>query len=170
MANEFRVTDEWLEEYYRRRGMTPPSIGHPVIISNPKGEANSLEPSYPITTDVMTMRVDLPPSTNHAYITDKEGRRRISEDGQKYKQNALLITKVFARKQGFGYRKGERVGIWLELHFEAANRDISNCVKLLEDAIAAALGFNDKVVDELHVKAVSRNSDDPHCDVTVRIL
>lgn len=49
-------------------------------------------------------------------------------------------------------------------------RDISNCVKVLEDAISETLGFDDSAIDQLYVQRVSTADKNAGADVILRVI
>lgn len=104
--------------------------------------------------------LDIPPSVNRLYRNGTArkkggeglvGRRFLTEEGRSYKDEAILRVKNAAAHANWEYQGG-RIALYVHLTFATAKaRDISNCVKVMEDAIAEALGFDDSVVDLLVV-------------------
>jgi len=99
----------------------------------------------------------LPPTTNHAYSTNKFGGRRLSSEGKEFKNETKVLI---ARKYTTALRavhKDMPLVILAKFYFEtivnetwpgkAKNRykklDVTNRIKLLEDALAEALGVDD---------------------------
>jgi crossover junction endodeoxyribonuclease RusA len=123
-------------------------------------------------TDALTLTVPVPPSLNHAYATFK-GRRLLSREGRAFKDGVKtqVLLALRARPKGAWYLKGERVALTLALHFkDNRRRDISNTVKLLEDSLSEALGFDDCAVDVLHVERKENDTKNPRCVVTLAVL
>ncbi len=110
----------------------------------------------PDTTE-LNLVLPLPPSINHQYAT-VNGRRVLSRSGREYKQ-----------------RVAEDVGEWLEAHRDrdsaavlfrrhylslsitfyfvtALRRDLDGGLKIAQDALCEALGVNDNLVVEIHLK------------------
>ena len=119
--------------------------------------------------------VDIPPTTNHLYNSvsfwDAKSqkhrcRRILSQEGKSYKEVIGWQAKMNAAQSGWVYAGGR-------LHFEIGiafpdnrRRDITNRVKVLEDGIAEALGFDDSVVDSFKVERLPNDKMNPH----VRVL
>jgi Holliday junction resolvase RusA-like endonuclease len=123
----------------------------------------------------LVLDVDIPPSLNHLYgttvFTDSGGslrsRRYLTADGKNYKEAVMWETKSKANAKGWEY-KGGRIALAIGLRFpNKKRRDISNCIKILEDAIAETLGFDDRVVDSILVQRVGINKERPGAVVTV---
>jgi crossover junction endodeoxyribonuclease RusA len=110
----------------------------------------------------------LPPSLNNAYAT-YQGRRILSKEGRAYKAQAALLIRRAAADQGFIVPAATPLGLAFRFWFARNNRDGSNTPKLLEDALAEALGFNDVWVwRSAWTKAIDK--DNPRCDVSLEIL
>ena len=119
--------------------------------------------------------VDIPPTTNHLYSSidyfdAKSGKHRcrrvLSAAGRNYKEAIGWQVKMIARNKEWEYSGGR-------MHFEIGiafpdrrRRDITNRVKVLEDGIAEALGFDDFVVDSFHITRLPNDNTNPH----VRVL
>lgn len=93
----------------------------------------------------------LPPSVNHLYPTVRGGRVLSTEARAWYVTVAGACT--VARIPAFASRK---TPLMLELRFVGMTyqRDISNAIKAAEDALAAALGFDDRYVAYLSAARV----------------
>jgi crossover junction endodeoxyribonuclease RusA len=92
----------------------------------------------------------VPPSLNHAYATVR-GRRVLSAEGRQYKASAGLLIRYLAAQQGFTVPEGARLALTARFYFANKLRDGDNAVKLLQDAVAEALGFNDRCIKEWHI-------------------
>jgi hypothetical protein len=110
----------------------------------------------------------LPPSLNNAYIGDGHYRRLTSE-GKQFKAQAGLLISAAAARAGFTVPPKTWLRVTLYFFFAQNNRDGSNAVKLVEDAAASALGFNDKWVASMtwH-KLVDKAM--PRCDLAIEVL
>jgi Holliday junction resolvase RusA-like endonuclease len=115
---------------------------------------------------------DLAPSTNNAYknvVKHNRCYRALSSSGAKFKRRTIQRARKAAESAGWVYLKGQRLGLRLTLTFKNGSRsDISNRVKLVEDAIAEALGFDDNVIDLLVVERTAPGED--QCLVTIEVL
>ena len=122
------------------------------------------------------VEVDVPPSVNNLYIDvnyrPKGGgkrtcRRVLTQDGRIYKQIAGWAIKIAARDCGWEYN-GERLSMCLDISFkDRRRRDITNCIKIIEDAAAEALEFNDTVVDAFLVRRVAPNKEKPGARLSI---
>lgn len=124
----------------------------------------------------LTLTAPIPPSLNNAYTNGRgHGRRVLTKQGRDYKADIaqLLLTRA-ELLNGFELAIGRperRIGLVLRLWFRTRQRrDISNCVKLIEDALAEELGFDDCAVDRLIVERVGFDAARPRCEVTVEVL
>lgn len=121
-------------------------------------------------SDTLRLTIPVPPSLNNAYATVR-GRRVLSSEGKTFKEAAALWAQIGARRQRFKVEKGDRLSLTMLLHFkDGRRRDISNAVKLAEDAIAEALGFDDCAVDILHVERKENDRERPRCEVRLEVL
>ena len=107
------------------------------------------------------------PTLNHAYLTTRQGRRILTEAGRAYVEGATLQAANAAQLQGWRYTPKAALAVTLRVFFPRNNRDLDNAQKLLLDAVAAGLRFNDKAIVELHsYKAIDRHN--PRCEVVVQ--
>lgn len=121
-----------------------------------------------ISPQVLLLTVSLPPSVNHCYANATSSNRRVlTTEGKQYKRDVENQVAIEASSRKFKYAEGERISLSLNLYFADNRRDISNTVKLLEDAIASAIGFNDRVVDRLNVERKGFDKQNPRCEVTL---
>ena len=132
---------------------------------------------------VLMIDVDLPypPSVNKAYATTRSGRRLLTSEGKLYKQSVRDIigqrySAVTPELNRLGqhplsltvkiYTSVENRG-WLE--GKAKNRykrvDVSNRVKLLEDALFEALGVDDCLVFKLTVEKIDSDNEYVHINL-----
>lgn len=82
-----------------------------------------------------------PPSVNHSYAP-RGGRIYKVSGVEEYQVGAATITRNARPK---GWLPGRRVRVAYRMWLDSPRRDASNCIKALEDAIAAALGVNDAI-------------------------
>jgi hypothetical protein len=110
----------------------------------------------------------LPPSLNVAY-TVWQGRKNLTNEGREFKAQAGLLIRNAAANAGFAVPPKTWLRVTLYFFFAQNNRDGSNAVKLVEDAAASALGFNDKWVASMtwH-KLVDKAM--PRCDLAIEVL
>lgn len=120
--------------------------------------------------DVLTLELAVPPSLNNAYATVR-GRRILSLEGRRYKAAAEGMAQIRAAEQRFQVPPQGRPALALKLYFPTnRRRDISNCVKLVEDALATALRFDDCCVDRLVVERGKPDGTGARCEVRLEVL
>lgn len=124
----------------------------------------------------LTLTAPIPPSVNNCYTNGRgHGRRVLTKEGRDYKATIAQLLLWKARPSNrFELainRPERRIGLILRLWFRTRQRrDISNCVKLIEDALAEQLGFDDCAVDRLIVERAGFDADRPRCEVVVEVL
>lgn len=113
----------------------------------------------------------VPPSLNNAYKNVRRGGRVLTDTAKNYKTMAKRDVERLALVSGFRYPDGARLALTLTLHFSSNHRrDISNCVKLPEDALAEVLGFDDSRVDHLLVERGAVDAKNPRCEILLEVL
>jgi Holliday junction resolvase RusA-like endonuclease len=124
----------------------------------------------------LRLTVPVPPSLNNAYTNGKgHGRRVLSKEGRDYKATIAQLLLCRAHPVG-GFELAinqpkPRIGMHIKLWFATRQRrDISNCVKLLEDALSEGLGFDDCAVDKLYVERAGYDAAQPRCEVVIEVL
>lgn len=100
----------------------------------------------------------LPPSSNNAYINLPRGGRRLSKEGEKYKNETLAYLTRNYRKELLTFRKDIPYCLLLTFYFERIENegwatgtaktrykkfDATNRPKLLEDVLKDATGADD---------------------------
>lgn len=119
----------------------------------------------------LELTAPLPPSLNNAYATIR-GRRVLVTAGRDYKTEVLCILMRLPEARTFMQAaKGARLALTLRMWFKNRQRtDISNRVKLLEDALSEALGFDDCNVDILLVERAGYDKERPRAEVVLEII
>ena len=92
----------------------------------------------------------LPPATNHLYPSGRDGRRHLSAEGRAWGQ-MVADECMAARVPPFIGRTHLHLRVDIDFVGMTDRRDIDGGVKILLDALAEALGFDDRWIDELHV-------------------
>lgn len=94
----------------------------------------------------MILRCPWPPSTNHAYPSNKWGKRFLSAAGKAYKAAVQAVVLEAGRPRLEG-----RLAVCIDLHPpDRRRRDIGNHEKVLIDALVEAGVFeDDEQIDEL---------------------
>ncbi len=118
----------------------------------------------------LTFITALPPSVNSLYATVK-GRRVLSKAGREYKDSVGRQIMAENGAQRFTVASGDRLALTIRLYFPDKRRaDISNRVKVLEDALSEALHFDDCRVDRLLVVRAGIDKHEPRCEVRLDCL
>lgn len=114
------------------------------------------EASTPTAPFILELVLPLPPGVNNQYVT--VGRRRVlSREAQAFKKDvAKLIDR--ARLDGTMTTQAEFalkdsvLGCYLTFFFESPRRrDLDGGLKIALDALASAIGFDDRDVVDLHL-------------------
>jgi Holliday junction resolvase RusA-like endonuclease len=112
----------------------------------------------------LLVEVDVPPSVNNLYISVRRKgacHRVLTSEGRNYKQVAGWAIIDAARECDWEYN-GERLSMCLDISFkDRRRRDITNCIKIIEDAASEVLGFDDTMVDAFLVRRVAPNKKRP---------
>lgn len=88
----------------------------------------------------------LPPSVNHMYVALRRGGKALSEEAQTFRQLVALAL----RGQPTPPAGLLILNVWLTFPNKRSG-DGDNRIKAAQDAIALALGFNDRQITEWHV-------------------
>lgn len=119
----------------------------------------------------LSFRIYNVPSTNTVYKRAANGRLYMTDAGTVFKKATALIVRNASQHARFAVPPKARLAIMLTHHFvDNRPRDVDNYNKLAIDAIAAALGFNDKQIDGLHNFRGEQDKTNPHCEVRLWIL
>ena len=127
--------------------------------------------------DPLEFEVSIPPSVNNLYInrtwkdrkTGKHVTRRIlTQEAKTYKEVVSWEVTAAAMRAKWEYQ-GHRISFMLDLIFrDHRRRDITNCIKIIEDAVAEALGFDDRVVDYFLVRRMGVDKHHPVARVSIQ--
>lgn len=117
------------------------------------------------------MRLDLtapiPPSVNKLYAT-VNGRRVLSKAGREYKHEVGWLARAAVQVQRFDFAPDDRLALHITIHFPDRRRcDLSNRIKVLEDGLAEAVGFDDQRIDDLHIVRGAVDRDRPRVEITL---
>ena len=120
---------------------------------------------------MLAFTLPLGPSVNHLYILTSRGVR-LSDDAKKFKADAGLIIRSAANVQGGWLHKANApLSLYLRLYVPNNRRaDISNVIKCTEDAIADALGFDDRHVQRILVERMGVDKVNPRCEVVLEAI
>ena len=140
----------------------------PSLLLPPKGGQPML--NTVTTTNLVVKNLPLPPSLNNCYTTGRgHGRRVLTTEARSYKQTAALLIRAAAAQAGFVVPPRARLRLRFGFYFARNNRDGDNAVKLVQDAAAEVLGFDDRwVVASNWTKAIDKAN--PRCDLRIVVL
>ena len=101
-----------------------------------------------------TLTLPSPPTSNHAYatVTTRSGTRRIKSTNPR---NTTMLARIFTQRIHPRpiFAATDRIAVTLVLHPPDGRRfDIANREKILIDAIAPVLGFNDNQIDIITIE------------------
>jgi Holliday junction resolvase RusA-like endonuclease len=121
--------------------------------------------------------ISIPPSVNNLYINrtwrDKKSGKRVirrimTDKARDYKQMAGWEAKAAAMEARWEYG-GDRISFKLDLVFrDHRKRDVTNCIKIVEDSVAEALGFDDRVVDVFIVRRMGVDKHNPRARISLQ--
>ncbi|MGQ4809171.1 hypothetical protein NKDENANG_02582 [Candidatus Entotheonellaceae bacterium PAL068K] len=105
----------------------------------------------------LALVLPVPPSVNHQYAT-VQGRRVLSRAGRAYKQ--LVAEEIEHRRESgelseatLSRFQGHYLSLIIVFYFAAVlRRDLDGGLKIAQDAICEALGVNDNLVVEIHLR------------------
>ena len=119
----------------------------------------------------LTFTTLMPPTTNLAYVNVRGRGRVLSSTARAFKDLASWAAYKARRDQEWRYERGARLSLSLLFHFKrGGKRDLSNRVKLIEDALAEALGFDDSVIDRIELVRASSSAVKEFCEVRIAPL
>jgi Holliday junction resolvase RusA-like endonuclease len=120
----------------------------------------------------MILRLTLPvaPSLNNLYPTNRAtGKRFKAPAARDYAAEAVPRIREAMHQQQFYPADDARLGIICRVWFKTDRRDLDNSQKLVQDAIATALGIDDRQVDYIEIHRMSLDLQHPRCEVEVFI-
>lgn len=96
----------------------------------------------------LRLTVALPPSTNNAYSNARTGGRRLTPEARRYKDTVHWQALAAGAKPG---NPGGPYSLALTVYFADRRRDLDNSAKLVIDSLMAAVGGDDRYIDELRM-------------------
>ena len=110
--------------------------------------------------------IDVPPSVNNLY-SNRGKARVLNTRGRAYKEYTSWTAKAWAQENNWTYAGGQ-VAMGLDLIFpNKIRRDITNCIKISEDAVTEALGFDDTKCVEFIVRLIGYDKENPKAIFTL---
>lgn len=114
--------------------------------------------------------IPVPPSVNTLYANVKGHGRVKTTESRQYQEIAGWAARAWAMENEWEYGGG-RIEMHLRIWFPTRHRrDITNCIKIAEDSVANALGFDDTVVDKFTVERAGYDKENPRALIGVREL
>lgn len=120
----------------------------------------------------MTLTLPYPPSTNHAY-TVANGRKIKSATARAYANEVAwrVADHVRTGEQPPQDFATERLDVHIDVSPpDARRRDIANIEKLVIDAVAHQLGFDDSQIDVLTLRRATIDRTNPRVVVTIEAI
>lgn len=110
-------------------------------------------------------------SVNVMYIVTSRGVR-LTEAAKKFKRDATTIARIAGNRAGWQMKAANTpLFLHMKIYFPNDKRcDISNFVKVAEDSIADALGFDDRYIHKLLVERAGIDKHNPRCEVVLEVL
>lgn len=111
----------------------------------------------------------VPPSVNHMYIHSRYGTRLNAAAAAFRDEATLRIREALA---GEDWPQDAQYRMILHVWFPNVKqpRDLDNAIKLLQDSCAAALGFNDRQIVELHAYHMGYDRSQARVDVSLEVI
>lgn len=109
------------------------------------------------------MTLPLPPSSNNAYKNAGKKGRVLTAEAKAYKENAAML----ARGQGAKMIEGD-VEIVGTVYLDSRRRDLTNCIKLLEDSLKGVCYSDDRQVSHIDLRRCFDRGN-PRCEITVQL-
>lgn len=121
----------------------------------------------------LIIAIPLSPSLNNAYATDrKTGRRFPSKELTAFKKQSIPAIRQAAAT--FEPPPKARYRLCLTHYFGNSRSctvsDMSNRIKVAEDALFEALGFNDRAVDEVISKRGGVDPANPRTEIVLEVI
>ena len=140
-----------------------------------------VDDGYDSLNELRISNIDLPPSVNKIYKSIGKGRRALTTEGKAYKRSIIdsLIPEIVNYPS---FKENQPLSLSITLHLEAlVNKgwpkktkkrykriDVSNRIKLLEDALFECLGIDDCNVISLTINKVQSDEERSHVELTIR--
>lgn len=118
---------------------------------------------------ILACTLDVPPSVNSMYIHTRFGTR-LHPKAEAFRDMAVLRIREALAGEYWPQEAQYRLTLHVWFPNEKQPRDLDNAVKLLQDALAAALGFNDRQVVELHAYHMGYDRARARCELTIEAL
>jgi len=94
----------------------------------------------------------------------QRGRGRIlSSKARAFKEEVRLKVVALVGQLGLSFDVDEEYGLFIEMYTRRMNRDVSNIIKITEDAVFDAAGINDS--HDMTVIVQKNHADDDYCIV-----
>jgi crossover junction endodeoxyribonuclease RusA len=115
-------------------------------------------------TPSLSVRLPLPPSSNNCYVNVAGKGRVLTSEARNWQMAATALTRAALREQGPPPLPPLVISMFV--YFPNRRRDVSNAIKLAEDAVCGALAINDRYVHEIHVYRLL-SKDNPRLDIVI---
>lgn len=115
-----------------------------------------------------TITLSYPPSANHLYATIYvRGRPRRFKSAEARAYTSSVGARVAIKAEPFSLRPPYRLmmALWPP---DARRRDVDNTVKIVQDSLAMALEFDDRVIAEVLIARRGVDRENPRAEVTIQ--
>src|SRR5210317_796212 len=133
-------------------------------------------PTVVLTDTLCVYNLAMPLSVNKAYVSIGRGRRKLSTEGKIYKRMLVDTLAPHVTISNANIFSGIPLELHITLYFKSIENkgwpkktkerykrvDVSNRVKLLEDALFDSLGLDDKLIFSLRVTKTQSSSSEEH--------
>lgn len=108
----------------------------------------------------------LPPTVNHMYAANKHGGKRLTDEAKAFREAVAEELADVCRLTRWRYVAGVPLSLTLFLTFGThARQDGDNRLKAAADALALALGFDDRCIAAYHVYTLGVDPRRPLCEM-----
>lgn len=124
------------------------------------------------TVQALVLALPVPPSINHQYAT-VQGRRVLSRAGREYKRLVAEAVEAWLSRHGLPASavaplQQHYLSLSITFYFVTAlRRDLDGGLKIAQDALCEALGVNDNLVAEIHLR---KRVDRHHPRIEVQLI
>ena len=105
-----------------------------------------------LTRVPINISLPLPPTVNNMYANARGKGRVLTPEARKWKDDAILLTRNAMQRDGLKppCRK-DGFALEIKAFFPNNRRDLSNVLKITEDAVCTAIGIDDRAVGAIHL-------------------
>ena len=120
----------------------------------------------------MTLVLPIPPSTNHAYAV-RNGRKVKTTAAREYASEVMwrVADEVRVEADSGFVTRDDRLAVTITVYEpDRRKRDLANLEKLVVDAVAKQLGFDDSQIDRLTLERAPVDRKNPRLVLTLEAI